>query len=221
MRSSQPPAGATWLLRQLGCGPRNEAILGDLIEQWGQGRSHLWYWRQCLIAIAIGTCGEVRQRKLRTFVAISVGWMIFAFYRYAFDRPQLSFSLQLNFNSYHFRIPPIGLITYWLHVVVESLAVAATSFVFGALSGRAVAKVQPSAHAAAVLMFTASLCGYWLFALVFSIAKSGLTGLGIVPGHEISDLLALPFSLLPWATAIVGILMGSGLLQSPAERGTP
>jgi hypothetical protein len=208
-------------LIQFGCGPRNEAILGDLIEQYGQGRSHLWYWRQCLIAIGTSVLGEVSQQKLRSVAAISVGWIIFAFYRSAFDRPLFqSFSLQLDFNSFQFKIPPTGYITYWMYVVVLSLAFAAIAFFVGAFSGRVVAKCQPSAHGSTVLMYTASLCGYWLFALVFTIVKSGLAGVGVVPGHEIRDVLALPFSLLPWVTAIVGILLGGGLLQSSVREGT-
>ena len=41
MRSDQPPAVATWLLKQFGCSPQNEAILGDLIEQYRNGRHSL------------------------------------------------------------------------------------------------------------------------------------------------------------------------------------
>ena len=128
--------------------------------------------------------------------------------------------MQLNLNSFQLKIPPNGLITYWMYVVVMSLAFAAIAFIVGACSGRVVAKLQPSAHVAAVVIFTTSLCVYWLSALVFSIAKSGLARVVVPPGHEICDLLTLPFSLLPWMTANVGILLGGGLLQSSVREGT-
>lgn len=54
MKSSQPPALATWLIEHLIPGSRNEALAGDLLEQFGQGRSALWYWRQVLVAILVG-----------------------------------------------------------------------------------------------------------------------------------------------------------------------
>ena len=60
MRSNQPPAVATWLLKQFGCSPQNEAILGDLTECYRRRQSTLWYWRQVAIAIIGSRWREVR-----------------------------------------------------------------------------------------------------------------------------------------------------------------
>ena len=54
MKTSQPPILATRLLERLASGPHGDAILGDLIEQYRQGRSAAWYWRQVLLAILVG-----------------------------------------------------------------------------------------------------------------------------------------------------------------------
>ena len=54
MKRSQPPILATRLLERLASGPHGDAILGDLIEQYRQGRSAAWYWRQVLLAILVG-----------------------------------------------------------------------------------------------------------------------------------------------------------------------
>ena len=51
MRSRQAPGIATWFLKQFGCSPNNESLIGDLAEEYGQGRSRVWYWRQVKIAI--------------------------------------------------------------------------------------------------------------------------------------------------------------------------
>jgi hypothetical protein len=59
MISTHPPMVATWFLKQLGSGPNNDALLGDLIEEYGQGRSRIWYWRQVLIAIVVSFCKEI------------------------------------------------------------------------------------------------------------------------------------------------------------------
>ncbi len=51
MSSREAPRAATWLLQQLAAGPRVEPLIGDLLEQFAQGRSRLWYWRQALGAL--------------------------------------------------------------------------------------------------------------------------------------------------------------------------
>jgi hypothetical protein len=53
MKASHPPILATKLLGQLVSGPHGDALAGDLIEQYRQGRSALWFWRQALLAIII------------------------------------------------------------------------------------------------------------------------------------------------------------------------
>jgi hypothetical protein len=54
MKTSQPPTLATKLLEMLAPGPHGDAVAGDLVEQYRQGRSAAWYWRQVLMAILVG-----------------------------------------------------------------------------------------------------------------------------------------------------------------------
>ena len=58
---SNPPRSAVWLLRHACPGNHNEALTGDLVEKFREGRSHGWFWQQVLIAIAVGVLGEVRR----------------------------------------------------------------------------------------------------------------------------------------------------------------
>jgi hypothetical protein len=46
-----PPATATWLLKHLVLGRRNEALEGDLLEEFQRRRSADWYWRQAIGAV--------------------------------------------------------------------------------------------------------------------------------------------------------------------------
>lgn len=74
MKSSRAPALATWLLAQFGCSPKNESLMGDIIEEYARGRSRVWYWRQVLVALAAGLVQEVREHWRIAARALATGW---------------------------------------------------------------------------------------------------------------------------------------------------
>lgn len=51
MNSPRPPLLAIWVFRLI-VGPHSEALEGDLLEGWRDGRSRAWYWRQVLVAVS-------------------------------------------------------------------------------------------------------------------------------------------------------------------------
>ena len=51
---SNPPKLGLWMLQHV-CPGSNEELIGDLLETYAEGRSKAWFWRQVLIAIAVGT----------------------------------------------------------------------------------------------------------------------------------------------------------------------
>lgn len=61
MRSATPPVPATWILEHLTPGANTNDLVGDLAEEFRCGRSVTWYWRQVLVAMAIGICRELRR----------------------------------------------------------------------------------------------------------------------------------------------------------------
>lgn len=73
MTTSPPPTVATWLLQRLGTNP---ALSGDLIEEYQQGRSRAWYWRQVVMAIVVGSYQDIRAHKLLAFRAAASGWAV-------------------------------------------------------------------------------------------------------------------------------------------------
>jgi hypothetical protein len=85
MRSSKAPALATWLLEHVVPGDRSEALAGDLLEQFGQGRSVAWYWRQVLVAIFLGFWKELHVLWVAAgftivwIFAASPRWLIYIF----------------------------------------------------------------------------------------------------------------------------------------------
>jgi hypothetical protein len=78
MRSAKPPRLANWLLTRCGSGPNGTSLAGDLIEQYGRGRSRAWYWRQTLRAILVGAAHDIRDHKWIAASAPSLGWLIYS-----------------------------------------------------------------------------------------------------------------------------------------------
>jgi hypothetical protein len=69
MSRRSPPKLATALLKRLG--PSNDALAGDLREEYSQGKSAWWYWRQVLAEIAVGVWRESYQR-----IGLAVGTVL-------------------------------------------------------------------------------------------------------------------------------------------------
>ncbi len=82
----EPPRLATRLLHAL-C--HNEALVGDLVEEYRLGRSVTWYWRQAVIAIVVGGLVHVR-RLVVPLVSFAVGFLI----ALAFIGPIVEFTMR-------------------------------------------------------------------------------------------------------------------------------
>lgn len=72
MKSSKPPAAAMWLLEHLMPGGKNEALTGDLLEEFKKRQSSTWYWHQVLLAIMVRFAAELRRQPLT--IALAVPW---------------------------------------------------------------------------------------------------------------------------------------------------
>jgi len=83
MRRIGPPLITTWILEHLVPGNRNDALYGDLQEEFRNGRTSSWYRRQVLAAFVIGCFVEMRSRSLAlVFAAVwtmsTRAWCFFA-----------------------------------------------------------------------------------------------------------------------------------------------
>jgi hypothetical protein len=84
MKSS--PRVARWLLSQFGCSAQNEAILGDLDEQFHAGRSRTWYWTQALTAVVTGFQREIAAHRFLAVRALGISWTLLVGYAILFKR---------------------------------------------------------------------------------------------------------------------------------------
>jgi hypothetical protein len=71
MRRTEPPPLATWILEHGIPGDRDEALAGDLLEEFRSGRSDGWFWRQVLAAWLVGWLKYLSMRRsLLIFAAL-------------------------------------------------------------------------------------------------------------------------------------------------------
>ena len=64
MKRTEPPPLARWMLEHCTPVDSDQAIAGDLLEDFYSGRSDGWYWHQALSACAIAWLNYLRQRIL-------------------------------------------------------------------------------------------------------------------------------------------------------------
>lgn len=81
MTSRQPPRLATWMLHRFGLGRRMESLIGDLSEQYANGRSVGWYWRQTFTAIATGFINASRKHGPSLVLALAAAWSVILIWR--------------------------------------------------------------------------------------------------------------------------------------------
>ena len=84
MRSSRPPGLATWWLEHLCFGSRNDFLVGDLIEEYGRGRSRVWYWKQVLAALLVNFYRELCSHPLLALRAAATVWSVWYLYGFVF-----------------------------------------------------------------------------------------------------------------------------------------
>src|SRR5690348_12238791 len=74
MKALQPPVLATWMLEHLLVNDSNEALAGDLLEEFQQRRSPGWYWRQVIAAIIVSLANAWRQQWVALTLQFAFIW---------------------------------------------------------------------------------------------------------------------------------------------------
>jgi hypothetical protein len=69
-------AFAGFLLNRFGIPQENECLMGDLVEEYGSGRSVLWLWHQTANAIASRVATDIRDHKALAIRAVATGWAL-------------------------------------------------------------------------------------------------------------------------------------------------
>ena len=117
-----PPTIATWMLKHLVLGNRNEALEGDLLEELHQRRSASWYWRQVLRAILLSYSNVLRTGWIVIWtVAFAVFWI---YGLYEITRLIAHSPVQVPFGNWIRRGPYHGWPILFPEVMVAFIAAA-------------------------------------------------------------------------------------------------
>jgi hypothetical protein len=164
MRDQQPPRVATWLAQRLVFGPRRESLLGDLIEQYRQGRSRSWYWRQVLAAIVVGNVHDVAAHKMLALRALTIGLTLY----YLFSFP-VTWAAGIAENWVSQQVIVCDPTSFWCQFWRNQFSVELLIYVAGAVSGGIVARLHRkhwvamlSLYAASVLLFEGGMVGWMM-----------------------------------------------------------
>jgi hypothetical protein len=102
----------------------NEALAGDLLEEYRRGRSALWYWKQVLTAIAVGQTRATRSRMRRAIRTLTSGWTVQFYPRRLLGVAVFAGILILAVNTRAGNLDPtflvVGVIAY---LAIESLVI--------------------------------------------------------------------------------------------------
>jgi hypothetical protein len=74
MKAQQPPRLGALLLERFA--PHNEALIGDLAEEYRAGRSAIWYWGQVLLGVTLQCSVDLRRHPLIVFRGIVMGLVL-------------------------------------------------------------------------------------------------------------------------------------------------
>ena len=165
MRSNEPPRMAAWLLRHLGCSPNNDSVIGDLIEQYRQGRSGIWYWRQVLAAILVGAVHDLAAHKMLALRTLMVGWTLY----YLFSFP-VTWAGSIAEDWLSQQVILCGPDSFWCQFWRNQFSAELLIYVAAAVSGGIVARLHRKywfamlyLYAASVLIFECGMVGWLVY----------------------------------------------------------
>ncbi len=143
-------------------GPANEALAGDLLEEYRECRSTAWYVQEVTVAIASELTRDVWHHKWLVIRALLVGWTALLVYSLLVDQVWGSSELFLaGLTRTHLRPARSGVVLQWVYLLLAVPGGTAIGWLLG--------RWHRSCGAAVVLVFVAVLLLWrlpWLLTLV-------------------------------------------------------
>jgi hypothetical protein len=199
MTMAHPPRFAAFLLERLG--PQNEALAGDLAEEYRAGRAPFWYFRQVAVTIVLHVLADTRGHWLIVlrgvlaglFLLKALGWVV-GWIEGAYLNPWLRSVLGFFWMQHN--------VYFYIHMALWLPA--------SIVAGWVVARLHSRQRASAVLCLMLAIAGFAIFnERLYFLIRNSLTHERFVP--------YLVLHLLTPTAGMIGIAVG-GLLRRPREQ---
>jgi len=203
VKPKQPPRLGTLVLQRLG--PQNDALAGDLAEEYRAGRSAAWYWWQVLASVVVGATRDLWTHKWLGVHVVAAYVGIQAFLGYAwrfiwFNTPLSSRVQEFSVSIWGPSDPLVNAPYRWIFTV-SALPVMTCA-------GWVLAKLYGSQRGPALLLNSVVLVALNIPRVVF------LTRMAM---QEPTQWMNLYLHLAWLAVMIVGLLAGA-LMAGSQER---
>ncbi len=210
----KPPLWTDRLLERLVSGRDAEALIGDLTEQYGSGRSFRWFCMQAVVATASTAWRDTCAHKLATARAVAIGWTVLLLY---FGTVRNILDHVAGDRILDLLIATLGDHPFVMLYATQLQFVPSGCLAF-LLAGWAVGRTHASHRPAALLAFVATV-------LVLFVSATGLVtaigGAQAIPG-PLRGVLFMRLSAF-WSTGFIAVpmlvLLG-GLWNVPSDVAT-
>jgi hypothetical protein len=188
-------------------GPHRDAIIGDIVEDFRQGRSGAWFWRQSLAAVFLSNCRDMYEHKVLTVRSVLTGTAVLWLAKHLVWDPVRSVLPDLNAAvTTWLQTHGVDAVRFgWLLNHLNDVAFTAKWCAMFTAAGWAVAKLH-KAHARSMLF--AYLCAVLVWGLLFA------------PRDQFDSLLSLGiywFVVAPSFVVVGGFLAKRSEVVAPPE----
>lgn len=146
------PRRATWLADRFLRSGKRESLIGDLVEQYGEGRTAAWYWGQVLRAIVASTAEDLLAHKLIALRALGLGLALY--FLFSFPVTWLSIVAQGWMASAVVSCEPDA---FWCQFLTNQFSAELLVYCACVLSGWIVARLHRQHAVAVVCLLSAAV----------------------------------------------------------------
>ena len=145
MRPRTPPRMATALLNQFAA---NDPLAGDIQEEYGAGRSAIWYWRQVLMAVVIALLRRGDWHDLFAAQGMLMQWIMLAL---------VSVCAVFTVKVTAWMLFHEGIVGLLEPSALRELVRVGLAFTTAVVAGVAIARLHTHSRGAAVLAFSTAV----------------------------------------------------------------
>jgi len=158
----RPPVLPLWILTRFGVA--DDALSGDLVQEFAAGRSRTWLWRQSLAAVWLRAWRDVAAQPVRAIKSVTIGWALLLLLFWLFGDPMADGLAGLVFD-WDRQLAYAGEQQWWPFWIAAGIV----SYSVLALSGYAVAALSRRAPALLLVYVTTIEMGLVISAVAIAV----------------------------------------------------